>query len=87
MMAADKFILISGHLSAKDNVNSENVRDLKAGIQLLKSKMPDYEVIIGADINSFLGTFNTDVIVFPSVSEKYTSLKMRTSMQTQTKKA
>lgn len=32
MMAADKFILISGHLSAKDNVNSENVRDLKAGI-------------------------------------------------------
>lgn len=49
--------------------------------------MPDYEVIIGADINSFLGTFNTDVIVFPSVSEKYTSLKMRTSMQTQTKKA
>lgn len=49
--------------------------------------MPDYEVIIGADINSFLGTFNTDVTVFPSVSEKYTSLKMRTSMQTQTKKA
>jgi hypothetical protein len=32
MMAADKYILISGHLSSKDNVNSENVRDLKAGI-------------------------------------------------------
>ena len=68
MMAADKYILISGHLSSKDNVNSENVRDLKAGIQLLKTKMPGYEVIIGADINSFLGNFNKDVKVFPSNS-------------------
>ena len=68
MMAADKFILISGHLSAKDNVNSENVRDLKAGIELLKSKMPGYEVIIGADINSFIGNFNKNVKVFPNDS-------------------
>lgn len=68
IMAADNFILISGHLSAKDNVNSQNVRDLKAGIDLLKSKMPDYEIIIGADINSFLGKFKTDVTVFPSNS-------------------
>jgi len=66
IMAADKYILISGHLSAKDNVNSENVRDLKAGVELLRTKMPDYEIIIGADINSFLGQFNNDVSVFPS---------------------
>jgi hypothetical protein len=57
-MAADNFILISGHLSAKENVNSDNVRDLKAGIELLRTKMPSYEVVIGADINSFLSSFN-----------------------------
>lgn len=67
-MAADKYILISGHLSAKDNVNSDNVRDLKAGVELLKNKMPAYEVIIGADINSFLGDFNNEVTVFPNKS-------------------
>lgn len=65
IVLADKYILISGHLSSSKSLNQENIKTLKKGFEMLKEKHPDYEVICGVDANSFLGEFNPSINVYP----------------------
>lgn len=87
VILADTYILISGHLSSSKSLNEENVKTLKKGFEMLREKHPNYDVICGVDVNSFLGEFNPNINVYPKEKSRCTSLKMRTSMQTQSSKA
>lgn len=87
VILADKYILIAGHLSSSKSLNDENVKTLKKGLEMLREKHPNYDVICGVDANSFLGEFNPNINAYPKEKEECTSLKMRTSMQTQSSKA
>lgn len=53
---------------------------------MLREKHADYDIICGADLNSYLKEFNSQIHIYPKSESECTSLKMRTAMQTQSNK-
>lgn len=87
IVIVDKIILISAHLSSNKKLNAENIESLKKGFKMLREKHPDYDVICGGDLNSFLKEFHDEIHIYPTSEDQCTSIKKRTSMQTQSKKS
>lgn len=50
----DKYILICVHLSSKEDKNKIQRTQMNAYLNKLKKMYPAYEIILGADANSFL---------------------------------
>ena len=57
-MILEKCVLINAHLSSKAERNKEQIEELKAGILELKEKVPDHEIIVAGDLNSYLKPFS-----------------------------
>lgn len=53
-MVIDNYILISAHLTSKVERNLLQIKELKDGLLKLKEKLPDHDIILGGDLNSFL---------------------------------
>jgi endonuclease/exonuclease/phosphatase family metal-dependent hydrolase len=50
----DNYIFINAHLSSKEEKNKGQIEDLKKGLLELKKTLPDYSIIVGGDLNSYL---------------------------------
>lgn len=50
----DGYILISAHLSSKEDRNKAQKDKMIAYLERLKNLYPAYGIILGADVNSFL---------------------------------
>ena len=89
-------ILISAHLSSKKEKNPEQVLEMKKSIEKVRRVLPEYEIIIGGDINGPL-EFGFQLLpeknkpfslhVYPNKDQHSTVLKKRTLMQAQKNKA
>jgi len=86
-MFVDKYILISGHLSSKKAITLLNLETLKESMMMLRQKFPDHEIICGIDANIFVECFNSEIHMFPSEKNTFTTYKKRTAMQAQSLKA
>lgn len=53
-MCLDNILLIGAHLSSKEVKNKEQIEQLKKGLTDLRTVLPEYEVIVGGDLNSYL---------------------------------
>lgn len=53
----------------------------------MKSRIPDYEIILGGDLNSFLEPFSEEINMYPRDNKEMTTVKKRTSTQGQFNKA
>jgi hypothetical protein len=56
-------------------------------MKLLREKFPHLDIICGCDANTFLESFDSNIHIFPEDKNTFTTLKKRTSMQTQSAKA
>lgn len=63
------------------------MKELKEGLMTLKRKLPDYEIILGGDLNSFLESFTPELYFFPDSADQMTTVKKRTATQGQYHKA
>lgn len=52
-MIIDKYVLLCAHLTSKAEKNLPQIKDLREALQTLKSSAPDYDIILGGDLNSF----------------------------------
>ena len=57
-MAIDKIFLINAHLSSKADKNKEQVDIMKNALLELKKKVPDYDIIVAGDLNSYVEPFS-----------------------------
>lgn len=85
---ADNLILMSGHLSSKKQKNEGQVEEVLYSINRLKELFPKHEIIVGIDANAFIkpekfGSFS----IYPNKPEIHTTMKKRTWLQPQVKKA
>ena len=54
IMFIDRFVLINLHFSSKQEPNQEQVKFLGTFLKSIKQAYPDYQIIAGGDINSYL---------------------------------
>lgn len=54
---------------------------------MLKDKFPEFNIISGCDINSFLPSFDNSFHLYPENITQSTVVKKRTSMQVQSNKS
>jgi endonuclease/exonuclease/phosphatase family metal-dependent hydrolase len=54
ILIADKIILLSAHLSSNKEKNPAQIASLKEGLISLAKNHPNYRIILGGDLNSFL---------------------------------
>ena len=66
--------------------NLPQIKEMKEGLLQLKKKLPDYDIILGGDINSYLEPFSKELNFFPN-SQEMTTVKKRTATQGQYHKA
>ena len=64
-MVIDKYIFINAHLSSKAEPNRKQIQELKDGITALKHKLPDYDIVVAGDLNSYLEPFSKNFSYFP----------------------
>lgn len=62
------------------------IEQIKKGLTELKRVLPTFNVIVGGDLNSYLGHFSNDFYVFPESDAELTTVKKRTMTQGQYKK-
>ncbi|CAM6005157.1 unnamed protein product [Sphagnum balticum] len=86
IMIIDNYILLSGHLSSKAEKNKPQIEQLKRSLLDLRNACPDYEIILGGDINSFLQSekpFSDKFNCYPDSEKVLTTIKKRTMTQGQ----
>lgn len=84
-MVVENYILIDAHLSSKEQKNKEQMEQLRQGLAALKSTLPQYEVILGGDLNSFLKVpdLPKGFSMYPDEPGQLTTVKKRTMTQAQ----
>jgi hypothetical protein len=60
---------------------------VKKGLTDLKKALPEYDIIVGGDLNSFLPPFSKDFYIYPENDHQLTTIKKRTMTQGQFNKA
>lgn len=53
----------------------------------MRKRFPNYDIVLGGDLNSFLAPFSVDFSMYPENSEDTTTVKKRTFTQGQFNKA
>ena len=87
-MIIDSYILINAHLSSKEEPNQKQIKELRGALMELALTLPDYNVILGGDLNSYLGVMKEENLnIFPVEEERITTIKKRTYTQGQFHKA
>ena len=86
-MFLDDYFMISGHLNSKKEKNQENVKDLQKIMPTIVERYPELDIICGMDANSYIEPFDKRIFMFPDSPDIFTTIKKRTSMQVQSKKA
>lgn len=86
-LCVDNYILISSHLSSKADKNKLQIEKLKVGLTDLKKHLPDYDIILGGDLNSYLPPFSKEFYFYPDSENQLTTIKKRTMTQGQFHKA
>lgn len=85
-MLADHYLLICAHLTSKAEKNRPQIEQLKKGLIELKTVLPEYEIILGGDLNSYLSPpneFRSLLHMYPRSEEQLTTIKKRTMVQGQ----
>lgn len=65
----DKYIIVNAHLSSKADKNRIQIDELKKALIELKNNHPNNHIIVGGDLNSFLGNdeaFEKDFSFYPN---------------------
>lgn len=86
-LCMDNYIFINAHLSSKAEKNLPQIQQIKTGLSDLKKVLPDYDIIVAGDLNSYLPTFSSDFYIFPEKESQLTTIKKRTMTQGQYHKA
>lgn len=86
-LCLDNYILISSHLSSKAEKNKLQIEKLKVGLTDLKKHLPEYDIILGGDLNSYLPPFSKEFYFYPDSENQLTTIKKRTMTQGQFHKA
>lgn len=86
-LVIEKYICICAHLTSKAEKNLPQIKDLKEGLLKLKKKLPDYDIILGGDLNSYLDCYTSELNFYPSEESEMTTVKKRTATQGQYHKA
>ena len=56
---------------------------MKKGLSEIKKILPEYDLIVGGDINSYLAPFSKDFFCYPNDEKQLTTIKRRTMTQGQ----
>ena len=87
IMVIDKYIFINAHLSSKEDINKEQIKQLKKVLPELRRKLPKYDIVVAGDLNSYLEPFSQLFSYFPVYGDDMTTVKKRTFTQGQFHKA
>jgi len=88
------YLILSVHLKSKKEVNVEQAKEMFAVLNGIKQSHPELKIIIGMDANNYLtqekyldSKGKTFCHMVPQTKEKVTTIKKRSFMQAQFKKA